>query len=312
MSLRLTNCSRGGIAGLALLALAINLAGPAEARPKVRFGSGGSGVSHSAGHGVGAAIGSAARGVARSNATRIVTHAAVRAYARSGRGGKVELVQDLPNIEDLQLPDGRYVDIGRIRGTELHGQLVGYVGSSREYLEADDAMLAELVQYVGFGTLSSFRDHLAATKPLGDPPPAVAETTPDEPAPPAVVANATTEPESGGLSWQSYVIYGCVAFLVSLVAFGVVARRRRGTDEAASAYASLREGRVAAVDAASGQRPPANAPARAAITGARAAAAGPPSEIKAAAPGGVASTAPRRAPRAGIAGLNLPPPVTAR
>jgi hypothetical protein len=265
---------------LGVLLACLCAAAPVEAKGKIKIG-GGSAAS-SAGRAAGHAAGEAAKGSMKREAAKIVAHAAGRALARSNRGGKVELVQDLPNIEDLQLPDGRYIDIGRIRGSHLHGTLVGYVGSSSEYVEASDAMLAEMVQYVGFGTLQDFKEHLERTKPLGEAPAATAEAEAAAVDKAEIVAAVVAPPAAASWSWQTVVIYTCLALIGGSILLSVVMRLRGGKDEAASAYAAVQSTRVNAVRTAS---------ARAAPAPARAAASRSPSAAPAPAP------ASRRAPR---------------
>ncbi len=90
-----------------------------------------------------------------------------------GGSTKVEKIFDLPRIPDLQLPDGRYIDIGRISGGKKAGTLVGYVGSSREFLNLPADAMRELVRIAGFEDVPAFEKHLAdklqaETKSRGD------------------------------------------------------------------------------------------------------------------------------------------------
>ena len=78
-----------------------------------------------------------------------------------GGGATVEKVYDLPRTPELQLVDGRPIDIGRIRGGTKAGTFVGYVGSSREYLNLPANIMDELVGHAGFTDMSAFEKHLA-------------------------------------------------------------------------------------------------------------------------------------------------------
>ncbi len=78
-----------------------------------------------------------------------------------GGGATVEKVYDLPRSPELQMPDGRPIDIGRIRGGAMNGTFVGYVGSSREYLNLPAEMMDELVGHAGFTDMPAFEKHLA-------------------------------------------------------------------------------------------------------------------------------------------------------
>jgi hypothetical protein len=83
-------------------------------------------------------------------------------------GGSVERVYTLPRSAELQMPDGRPVDIGRIVGGSKNGTLVGYVGSTREYLNLPQDAMDELVGHAGFANVAALQKHLDDKKQAFD------------------------------------------------------------------------------------------------------------------------------------------------
>ena len=82
------------------------------------------------------------------------TAADARGFRLGGLGlnERIEKVYDLPRIDDLKLPDGRYIDIGRIYGGSNDRKLIGYAGSSSEYLNLPSEVMAGLVKVAGFSS----------------------------------------------------------------------------------------------------------------------------------------------------------------
>ncbi len=78
--------------------------------------------------------------------------------------GSIEKVYELPRIPELTMPDGRSIDIGRIKGGKDDGKLVGYVGPGREYLNLPYEAMTELVGHAGFDSVEALERHLAAEK----------------------------------------------------------------------------------------------------------------------------------------------------
>jgi hypothetical protein len=83
------------------------------------------------------------------------------ATTMGGGATMVVRVHELPRIPELQLPDGRYVDIGMMKGGSKDSTLVGYVGSQREYLNLPLDTMTDLVRIAGFDDVTAFKRQIA-------------------------------------------------------------------------------------------------------------------------------------------------------
>jgi hypothetical protein len=121
-----------------------------------------------------------------------------------GSSETIVLVKDLPNIEALKRPDGKYVDLGYIH-QRSGGKWIGYVGSDTEYLPLTPEGLNALMRVAGISKL------------------------PDPPARPA---------SSGGSLWTFLLIIGALVMAFKAVRF-VMARVVQGGTALAGSASSL-------------------------------------------------------------------------
>lgn len=77
-----------------------------------------------------------------------------RRFFGGGFGGEsLVLVKELPDIEALHRPVGKYVDLGYKFNRLSGGEWVGYIGSTRTYLPLTEPQLSILIAVGGLDTL---------------------------------------------------------------------------------------------------------------------------------------------------------------